>query len=78
MEKCTLSAKLNGGPFKFIGKFFRHIFSYLSCYEGDQSDNRKLLRDLYNAGYLDEGKYHQFRERCLNESFDPEEIHKSL
>ena len=78
MEKCTLSAKLNGGPFKLIGKFFHNIFSYLSCNESDKSDNRKLLRDLYNAGYLDEGKYHQFRERCLNDSFDPEEVHKSL
>ena len=65
-------------PFKFIGNFIHSIFRYLSCYECETTDDRTLLRKLYNAGYLDEGKYHQFRERCLDESFDPEEIHDSF
>ena len=78
MRKCASSPKLNWGPFTFIGNIFHNIFNYLSCSEGDKSDNRKLLRNLYNAGYLDEEKYHHFCERCSNDSFDPEEVHKSL
>jgi len=62
------------GPFKFIRRIIHNIFRYLSCYECDPSDNRALLRNLYNAGHIDEGKYHQFREQCCNESYDPEEI----
>ena len=78
MRKCASSPNLFWGLFKIIGNIIHNIFKYLSCYECDASDNRTLLRKLYNAGYLDEGKYHQFRERCSNDSFDPEEIHKSF
>ena len=66
------------GPFKFIRNMIHNIFNYLSSYECDTSDNRTLLRKLYNAGYLEEGKYHQFRKRCLDDNFDSEEIHKSF
>ncbi len=78
MRKGALSAKLIRGPFKLVGNIIYYVFKYLSCHEDDKSDNRMLLRNLYNAGHLDEGKYHQFRKQCLNDSFDPEEIHKSL
>jgi hypothetical protein len=77
MRKRASSSNSFRGPFRFIRNMIHHIFSYLSCYEGDTSDNRALLRKLYNAGYLEEGKYHQFRKRCLDDSFDPEEIDKS-
>ena len=78
MRKCASSPNLIWGPFRLVGNFIQNIFKYLSCYEGDTSDNRMLLRNLYNAGHMDEGKYHDLRERCLNDNFDPEEIHKSL
>jgi hypothetical protein len=78
MRKYASSLNLLWGPFKFIRNIIHNIFSYLSCHECDTSDNRMLLRNLYNAGQIDEGKYHHFRERCLNDSFDPEEIHNSL
>ena len=78
MDKCALTAKPIRGPFKIVRNIIQNIFNYLSCYEHDKSDNRMLLRNLYNAGQLDEGKYHQFRKRCLDESFDPEEVHKSV
>ncbi len=65
-------------PFKFIVNIVHLIFRYLSCYHCDTTDDRTLLRKLYNAGYLDEGKYHQLRERCLDDGFDPEEIHNSF
>jgi len=78
MRKCASSPRLIWGPFRFVGNIIHNIFKYLSCDEGDTLDNRMLLRNLYNAGHIDEGKYHDCRERCLNNSFDPEEIHKSL
>ena len=78
MKKCASSPKLKWGPFKFIENIIHNIFNYLSCSECDKSDDRMLLRNLYNAGYLDEEKYHDYRERCSDASFDPEEIHKSL
>ena len=78
MRKCASSPKLIWGPFRFVGNIIDNIFKYLSCYECDLSDDKTLLRNLYNAGHIDEGKYHDFRERCFNDSFDPEEIHKSL
>ena len=77
MRKYTSSLSLLWGPFKLIGNIFHNIFRYLSCCECDTSDDRMLLRKLYNAGQIDEGKYHHFRERSLNHSFDPEEIPKS-
>jgi hypothetical protein len=77
MRKRASSPDSFRGPFGFIRDLIHHIFNYLSCYEDDTLDNRTLLRKLYNAGYLEEGKYHQFRKRCLDDSFDPEEIHKS-
>jgi hypothetical protein len=78
MGKWALPLKMFWGPFKFTGNIIHNIFKYLSCGECGRSDNRRLLRNLYNAGHIDEAKYHHYRERCLNDSFDPEEIHKSL
>jgi len=78
MRKCASSPKLIWGLFRWVGNIIHNIFKYLSCSECDSSDNKTLLRNLYNAGHLDEAKYHDFRDRCLNDSFDPEEIHKSL
>ena len=78
MRKCASSQNLTSGPFRWVGNILHNVFKYLSCYECDPSDNKTLLRNLYNAGHIDEGKYHDFRKRCLNDSFDPEEIHKSL
>ena len=77
MKKRASSPNFFRGPFGFIRNSIYNIFDYLSCYEDDTSDNRTLLRKLYNAGHLEEGKYHQFRKRCLDDSFDPEEINKS-
>ena len=77
MKKRASSPNFFRGPFGFIRNSIYNIFDYLSCNEDDTSDNRTLLRKLYNAGHLEEGKYHQFCKRCLDDSFDPEEIHKS-
>lgn len=77
MKKRASSPNFFRGPFGFIRNSIYKIFDYLSCYQDDRSDNRTLLRKLYNAGHLEEGKYHQFRKRCLDDSFDPEEIRKS-
>jgi hypothetical protein len=80
MKKDASSPQRVGGPFKFIRTTIHNIFNYLTCNEYneyDLSDNRRLLRNLYNAGHIDEGKYHHFRERCSNDNFDPEEIHEA-
>ena len=77
MKKDASSLKRVWGPFNFVRNFIHDIFSYLSSNEYDPSDNRRLLRNLYNAGHIDEGKYHHFRERCSNDNFDPEEIHEA-
>ena len=77
MKKDASSLKRVWGPFKFVRNVIHDIFSYLSCNEYDPSDNRRLLRNLYNAGHIDEGKYHHFREKCSNDNFDPEEIHEA-
>jgi hypothetical protein len=77
MKKDTSSLKRAWGPFKFVRTIIHNIFNYLTCNEYDPSDNRRLLRNLYNAGHIDEGKYDHFRERCSNDNFDPEEIHEA-
>ena len=60
--------------FKYIIKIFHSICNYLSGYEPEKSNNRVLLRRLYNAGYLDDGKYQDFCEKCSNDNLDPEEL----
>ncbi len=77
MLKDASSPKQAWGPLKFISTIFHYIFNYISCNADDPTDNKMLLRNLYNAGHLDEGKYHHFREKCLNDNFDPEEIHEA-
>ena len=77
MKKDASSLKRVWGPFKFVGTIIHNIFKYLTCSECDPSDNSMLLRNLYNAGHIEEGKYHDFRERCSHDNFDPEEIHKA-
>ena len=78
MSKYKSSTNLFWKSFKFIGNIINYIFKYLSCSECDPSDNRMLLRNLYNTGQIDEGQYHQFCERCSDDSFDPEAIHRSM
>lgn len=60
--------------FTFIGKFFHKIFKYLSGHESETCNNRTLLRRLYNAGYLDDGKYQDLCEKNSNDDLDPEEL----
>ncbi len=74
MKNCTSTYNAFWGFFKFIRSIINNIFRYLSCYECDTSDNRTILRNLYNSGQIEEGKYHQFRKQCCSESYDPEEI----
>ena len=50
------------------------IFDYLSGTESEICNNRILLRRLYNAGYLDDGKYHDLCEKNSNNNLDPEEL----
>jgi hypothetical protein len=80
MQKSIFVLNVFWGPFKFIGNIILNIFKYLSCYENEceTTDNRMLLRNLYNSGQMDEEKYHECRERCLDESFDPEELQKPM
>lgn len=63
---------------KLIGKYIGHIFRYLACHEQETSDDRMSLRNLYNSGRIDEGKYHQCREQCWADSYDPEEVEKPM
>ena len=50
------------------------IFDYLSGNDNETGNNRILLRSLYNAGYLDDGKYQDLCEKNSNDNFDPEEL----
>ena len=50
------------------------IFDYLSGNDSETGNNRILLRRLYNAGYLDDGKYQDLCEKNSNNNFDPEEL----
>lgn len=74
MKNGSMSDKVFWGPFKFIGKSLEHIFKYLACLEGESPNDGMSLRNLYNRGHIDEGKYHQMREKCWKESYDHEEI----
>ena len=58
----------------YIIQIFHSICNYLSGYEPEKSNNRVLLRRLYNAGYLDDGKYHDLCEKSSNDNLDPEEL----
>jgi len=62
------------GCFTLMGKIIHKIFDYLSGYENETCNNRILLRRLYNAGYLDDGKYQDLCEKNSNENLDPEEF----
>ena len=72
----TSSSTLNQfqNYFKYIAKIFYSICNYLSGYEPEKSNNRVLLRRLYNAGYLDDGKYQDLCEKSSNDNLDPEEL----
>ena len=74
MKNVSLSDKLFRGPFKFIGKSIENILKYLACHECETPNDGTSLRNLYNRGHIDEGTYHQMREKCWKESFDPEEM----
>jgi hypothetical protein len=58
----------------YIVKIFHSVCNYLSGYEPGKSNNRVLLRRLYNAGYLDDGKYQDLCEKSSNDNLDPEEL----
>ena len=60
--------------FTVIGKIIQKIFNYISCYQSETANNRVLLRRLYNAGYLDDGKYQELCEKNSNDNLDPEEL----
>jgi hypothetical protein len=60
--------------FNYIVKIFHNTFNYLSGYGPEKYNNRVLLRRLYNAGYLDDGTYQDFCEKCSNDNLDPEEL----
>jgi|GEM_PF-4688770 len=72
----TSSSMANQFPsyFKCIVKVFHSLCNYLSGYEPEKSNNRVLLRRLYNAGYLDDGKYQDLCEKSSNDNLDPEEL----
>ena len=60
--------------FSFAGKIIHKTFNYLSGAESETSNNRVLLRRLYNAGYLDDGKFQDLCEKNSNDNLDPEEL----
>ena len=78
MKNCGSSSNVFWGPLKFIGRLIGNILNYLTCHEHETSDGRMALRNLYNAGQIDEGKYHRFRKQCRNDNYDPEEIEKPM
>ena len=60
--------------FIYPAKIIHKIFGYLLGNESETCNNRILLRRLYNAGYLDDGKYQDLCEKNSNDNFDPEEL----
>ncbi len=58
----------------YPAKIIHRIFDYLSGNDSESDNNRLLLRRLYNAGYLDDGKYHDLCEKNSNDNLDPEEL----
>ena len=58
----------------YIFKIINNIFRYLTQYESETSNNRILLRRLYNSGYLDDDKYQDLCEKCSKNNLDPEEL----
>ena len=55
--------------------YFIYIFNYLTSNEARVPNDRHLLRELHNAGYLDENKYLDYCERHSQGDFDLEELH---
>ena len=78
MKKGLSPLNVLGGPVRFIGNIINYIFGYLTCHEHETSNNPMSLRNLYNSGQIDEGKYHQFRSQSWNDGYDPEEIDKPV
>jgi hypothetical protein len=58
----------------YIFKIINNIFKYLTQYETETSNNRILLRRLYNSGYLDDDKYQNLCEKSSKDNLDPEEL----
>jgi hypothetical protein len=78
MSNSASSSNFFWGPLKLIGKYIALIFRYLACHENETPGSRNSLRDLYNSGRIDEIKYHQCREQCWVDNYDPEEIEKPM
>jgi hypothetical protein len=74
MQKDISVFRWSSRIFTFVGKIFRFILNYLSCSETETLNDRNLLRELYNAGHIDEIKYQDCCERCSKGDFDPEEL----
>lgn len=62
------------GFLSYIFKIINKIFKYLTQYESETSNNRILLRRLYNSGYLDDEKYQDLCEKSSKNNLDPEEL----
>ena len=62
-----------GEFFKFLRRCVSNIFKYLACCGDERIDDRMALRNLYNSGHIDEGKYHHCLNKCRNGSYDPDE-----
>ena len=78
MSNSASSINVFWGPLKLVGNYVARIFKYLACHEDETPDNQTSLRNLYNSGRIDEIKYHQCREQCWVDSYDPEEIEKPM
>ena len=78
MGNSATSYNILSGSFKVICKCIGDIFRYLACHESEAPNDRMSLRNLYNSGRIDEGKYHRCREQCWMDSYDPEEIEKPM
>jgi hypothetical protein len=72
-ENATLLIRIRD-CFNYPAKIIYKIFDYLSGNERETLNNRLLLRRLYNAGYLDDGKYQDLCEKNSNNNLDPEEL----
>lgn len=74
MQKYLSMFRWSSGAFTWVGKIFRSIFNYLACSGSEPLNDRNLLRELYNAGHMDEVKYQDCCEQCSKGEFDPEEL----
>ena len=60
--------------FKSITKNVCKVFNYLTCCNDEQFNERELLKGLYISGQIDEAKYIESCEKCLEGNFDYEEL----